>query len=395
MVSHKDNDFGPKGIDQGTSNDYLRGLTQMAKPRSRAGSRAAQLLVYTIMFLLIALNVLNFSIANGNRALGNDLRDQLSATYNPSFKVRYESLGAEIIKAWYNPSIQTSPIAIGAGITWPVSSAGSDASVPVDENESNDTTNTATVSSDRINPISVTSVAFLSGQQLKTPGKTPNAYQEQLTYSAYINGSYYQISITVGILDLSDSKQQPVLISSPTISSQIQIPIDTTNPAGVPTDWQKFDAQDGLKTAVNSWAKSWSTNDSVALKQVTGDSSGDTYYAGLTPGSWEYLEITLQILWAYQRPNTASEIAVQVQWNVKLPDLTVPDPTNPQIDILLTGATQTQRMDLLVKDADSGLPKIIAWGPAGTYPALQDKQNVLTKIQYDALPKTTPIEEIK
>lgn len=383
MASRKDRDFGPKGVDYGTSDQYERGLIQMGKPRSRASARAAKILVWSVLIGLIGLNVLNLGVANANRQQGNSLEAMTTSAYNPSFKVRYDSLGAEVIKAWYDPAISASPIALGAGITWP---ANGSTSTPADSGSSNATSATTTPSVNT-GSIAVSSVAFIGGQQIKTPANG-NAYQEDLSYSAYINGNYYRVSVTIGISDLSNPNVLPTLISPPTITSQVATVADPSAKPGEPVQWQKYDVQSGLTTQINAWARAWTTNDPVALKQVTGDGGG-SYYAGLTPGQWGYVDTSLSVLWAYTRPNEQNATVAEVQWSIKLPDTSNPDPQNSSNTIHVTGATQVQRMDLLIQDAGSGLPKIVAWGPTGTYGILAAGQNALTKAQFDALPQTS------
>jgi len=400
MKERAEQDFGGFGYDPSSDGAWEQGRVKMAGPKSKGRSRAAQIIVWVLLVLLVLLDIVNVGTSNANRKQSDDLADRLTTAYNPSFKVRYGDYGAQVVRAWFNPAITSSPVPLADGIEWPGGGGSSDDATSTDEGDSNtaaatgsedgssaSSSSSATSTKDSV-PISVVSVAFLGGEQTENPTQR-GAYAEQDYYSAYINGSFYRVAVTMGIPDLDDFNAEPVLVAPPTIVTVApQATKETQNPV-TPNGWHKFDVKDNLATQLDAFAEAYTENNTVQLKQLTGDGNADHFYAGLTPGSWQYVKDSSSAIWAYEQSSGSGQVVVELQWQMKLPDETIEEGDSTRD---LTGQTTTQRMDLLVTKAASGLPSVVAWGPAGTYATLEAKQNALTQDEFNNLPVRTDVE---
>lgn len=390
-------DFGPREIDPGTSTMYEEGFLKMSKPRARGGALAAKITVWTVLSALVLLNVVNLVATQANGQRADTLNTMFHASYNPSFKVRYSQLGAEIIRAWYSTSAVSSPIPVAESVTWPGTEVAPEGTPEGEEPAPVESEGDLVIDdipsvlpSGEIIPsgaITIGSITFIDGSQVEHP--TINGqYAERNDYAVLVNGAWYTISVTIGIESLEDNSI-PVLLAPPTLQPRTMSQAAPANLTGAPTGWSNFSATDAVTAQLVAWATAYTTNDSASLKRITGDSA-DSYYVGLTPSKWDYVTDSLKVLWSYERP--ASEgggVVASVEWNIKVPDYSYEDPgdgtTTPEKKTVV-GAQQVQRMDVLIEDAKSGLPRIVAWSATGTYPELRALHNALTKEEFEALP---------
>lgn len=132
-------------------------------------------------------------------------------------------------------------------------------------------------------------------------------------------------------------------------------------PAALPThfNWSDVDGQQNpsapLQAAVSKWATAYLADDRPTLATTTGDLQSRSYV-----GLGEFTA-------------TASAIEAFVPRADKGLSLV-------RVAISATGPggwTSQLEYDLLVSDADSALPKIVAWGPPGAGPSLAPYQNAL------------------
>lgn len=138
---------------------------------------------------------------------------------------------------------------------------------------------------------------------------------------------------------------------------------------------------DEVTAAIATWAKAYGSGNSIALGQAVGDPDKTHSYVPITGaasvtaapgvgttdrlpiGDSQIVQVTLAIAWASQSGTAAA-------------------PT-------LVGGIPTT-LDLLVLDAGTASPKIVAWGPAGTGPALEPYQNAVLAGPARGLPTTAP-----
>lgn len=367
-------DFGSMREQSATDADFRRAAgIQMGRRRSGFGKKAVAFGVWTVVVSFLALTVLSALQVNNNMLLNVELRKTLETQYNPSFKTRYGDLGRSITEAWYNQNPSPSPVKLANGITWPHSGTNDSSDFQADYA-------TAIANGVSLTPsMTVRNVTYVNGEQIPAPGED-GQYYEVNYYSAYIDGSLGVIAVTLGIADLADYGALPTLMSEPTIlpnDGALGETISSTQP-----NWFGATATDNMKTQVNSWAKAYSENNSSALKQITGDSGKSFYIGAISDKGWKYVDSSAQIIWVKEKANDPDYAVAQVSWKMKLPDFEVVDPRDPQKKITKVGATQTQRMEILIKSPKSGLPLIVAWGPVGTFSILTPAMNSLTEEEF-------------
>jgi hypothetical protein len=142
---------------------------------------------------------------------------------------------------------------------------------------------------------------------------------------------------------------------------------------------------DNLTAQADAWAEAYSNNDTADLKQITGDGGDSQYIGAIGAKGWEYVPGSARIVWAYENGGNVNEAVAQIVWRMKLPDVVIEAETANREDVVIPGAVQTQRMEILIQEPQSGLPKIVAWGPVGTYMTLTVETNRLTQDDFDAI----------
>lgn len=340
---------------------YKDGILQMGQPVSRRPQIMANLLVWGSVALIIIFVVYNAIMANTNRSLNSSLSDTLKTQYNPSFKVRYADLGAEVINAWY--SGKPAPVNVADGLTW-------NSSVPAA------ITGSAPVAApNKGAALTVAGVAFSGGTEIEST-TVPGRFEERLRYYALVNGVPYIIGVSIAIPNLDDINSVPTLIATPAILSKATISPDKTDKLIDPSAKMiKASISQQALSVVDTWAKAWTEDIPASLKSVTADPSPANTYRGLG-GGWSYVPNSANISWSVVSPKDSSVAIARVTWQMRTPGTTIPDTSGnnlpPQV---LPGATQTQTMDILVGKFNEGSPSVTAWGQAGTYPELKAYMN--------------------
>jgi len=359
-------DDGLTSREQGRA--YSEALLQMGAPKSKTPRRMAKILVWGFVILMPLSLLLSFVISDNNRSLNAELSKTLEAQYNPSFRVRYDTIGAEVVNAWYNK--ENPPINVDSSIKWNSTSTAQLAGASA----SPSTTTSATTAS-----LKVSGVSFLRGSQIKTKGD-PNRYEERLEYYALINGVPQIIGVTIAIPNLSDINSTPVLVSAPSVIGNPEVSVVSDGKS--PSDALGAANVDGAKAVLNTWAKAWTEDDASSLKATTQDASKDTIYRGLG-GGWAYVDGSAAVQWSGLAPDGGGNAVARVTWSMKTPDTVIPAVTgdNSKPAQVIPGAVQQQSMDVLIGKFDSGSPSILAWGQAGTYLELKPQRNALTKEQ--------------
>lgn len=146
-----------------------------------------------------------------------------------------------------------------------------------------------------------------------------------------------------------------VLVAAPSLSPALQL---ATPPSRF--DWTDVPGQQTksaqLERIVESWGKAYLSNDSAALLQLTGDPKVQTYI-GIT--GFELTNSTVRSL--VGRGDNASWSVARVELKTRTKD----------------GFQGLMEFDLLITDAGTGTPKIVAWGPPGSGGSLAPYQNAL------------------
>lgn len=317
----------------------------------------ALFMVVAVIFGVVSI------IGQSNRLnrLTDQNAEQMEATYNPSFRVRYQALGEQIISSWFSGESQLTPVA--NGIVWP--SNVEEKSQPV-----------------------IDQITLIEGNRNETVfdrnGVTESA-DETLTYLVNYNGSLYKSSI---LLRYDSETETPILLSEPTLEPYT---LDQTAAEDQSSEPEHLDAVDGepsdsMVDQLNTWAAAWASNDGVALKQSAQDDDPENNYFGL--GGWT-LEGEPSILWrrAYTLEGT-EYVFMQVKFQITSVGSSedLEEGEEPPV------YRNTQYMDIMVEDYESGLPAIIAWGPAGSWSILDRYHNAVTEdvVLSDELSEESP-----
>lgn len=364
----RDNGFDDGMISREQQRGYQDGLLRMGAPKSKTPRRMAKLVVWTFVFLVPALLILSLVISDNNRSLNAELSKTLKTQYNPSFRVRYDSIGAEVISAWYNK--QSPPIDVDSTVQWPAVSVGQLSQI-------SGATKTDTTSTAGKAILNVTGVSFLKGSQVESKGAA-GRYEERLEYYALVNGVPQIIGVTIAIPNLEDINSNPVLMSAPSIIGKPDAAQVANDPASTPVSaLGSVTLSEATKSIINAWAKAWTEDDPSALKQSTQDPNTDSIYRGLG-GGWTYVPNSIQIDWSAKSQDGGGNAVARVRWQMQTPATILPA-TDGKAPQSIPGAVQQQSMDILVGKYESGNPSVLAWGQVGTYSELKAQSNALTK----------------
>lgn len=361
--------FGPQGEERMLSQDFEKGMIKAAEPSSRRSQKVFRVAAWTFITMFILTNVSNCSQQVKIQSMQTKLDQQVSDTYNPSFKVRYADLGAQVIESWYKGT--PPPLNLTKDVMWP--------SNAVPATVADNSANAAPKSSTGKGELKVTNIAFLNGSQVT--GEAQSFYQERLNYYALVNGVPQQISVTLGVPDTAKIDNYPILVAAPSILPYKAPGVSNLDPA--PSNAAPAELSEDAQNQIAAWAKSYTENNSTGIKQVTGDSNAKNAYSGLGAG-WQFVGKSNTVVWSVTSNTDVDTAIARVTWTMKAPDVQLPVTASNPTPITVTGASQTQTMDVLIKGYKSGSPTVQAWGPVGTYTDLKPFQNAInTEAQAD------------
>lgn len=363
------------------------------------------LLVFVMMITFLFAVFYLPKVSRTTRAL-----DERTKTLdNPTYPVRYAGLGQAIIEAWYtqNPS----PVGLGDGVSWPSddktdnSETDSDAdqttpqtapSGAAPNNPANSNGNAEVTTLDK--PPRLSHVSFYSGQRhIVNDGGT----METLTYSAQLERNTGTVLVTIPLYVSEPDDSLPVLMAAPTLTT-----IDRQGEAeDAKRELPKTSAvkNPAVETQVTTWAKAWTSNNLEDLKAATGDPSTTSAYRGFASPGWSMDDDSMSVQWVKWRSTQAhedkadAEVIARVSWS-----MTKTVATKKKDDVVTerTAYHTQQTMDILLSDAESGNPHVVAWGPVGSWPDLQKYGNALQTDKHhgaDSIPQpvagATPDED--
>lgn len=161
------------------------------------------------------------------------------------------------------------------------------------------------------------------------------------------DGSAWQVAVAV-------YPQGPQLAATPSL-----VPLAPTTQAQLPAldyrgDTSQVAPPAPVVSLVAEWATAWAAGDSATLKRLTGDTAPGVY-RGLG-GFGVERTVLISAVTIDSDPAAAAplRLVVRVAVWVRAPGANV--------------SGQSVELDLLVVDAASDLPKVTAWGPAGSVP---------------------------
>lgn len=375
----RDNGFDDGMISREQQRGYSEGLLKMGSPKSKTPKIMARLLFWGFMIIVPSLIILNLIISDNNRSLNAELNKTLETQYNPSFRVRYDNMGAEVINAWYNK--QKPPIDVDAKVSWPSVSAGQLNQLSGTPKEDPNAANKAV--------LNVSGVSFLKGSQVESKGAV-GRYEERLEYYALVNGVPQIIGVSIAIPNLDDINSAPILMSPPSIIGKPNTGQVSNDPAATPVQaLGSVNLTEASKSILNVWAKAWTEDDPSSLKQTTQDPKNESIYRGLG-GGWTYVANSVQIDWSALSEDGGGNAVARVRWQMQTPATVIPASDGRPAQTI-PGAVQQQSMDVLIGKYESGNPAVLAWGQVGTYGDLKAEHNALSKEEAEKLSPVSPV----
>ncbi|XBH22998.1 hypothetical protein V5R04_07245 [Jonesiaceae bacterium BS-20] len=189
-------------------------------------------------------------------------------------------------------------------------------------------------------------------------------------------------TVKVNVLIASDGLGRAAALTEPSLQATLPVPEELSQallwpgmaPAALATPAEQ---------AVESWASAFGSGDPVALRQVVGDPNAANVYLPLTGLDAVDVSIgaTAQVQDKAGNPTGAviANVTLTLNWTG------VAKPVNED-------SLPTVAYDLLIDGADTGAPRVVAWGGAGTGPSLQAYGNAVP-VSDDEAKNVTPIED--
>lgn len=187
----------------------------------------------------------------------------------------------------------------------------------------------------------------------------------------------YEVTVLVEI----DSRGGAVAISLPSVVP-VPVPADDGWEETTP-QWAGLSSTsvtDPVETAVSRWATAYISGDPEELRLATGDPDVTNRYSPLIGPD----AVTTEAL-AAGTSDSGKTAVVRVRFSPHWPGQPVVDGSSSR-DV---PAAPPFELDLLVENANTGSPVIVAWGPPGTGGDLTAYQNAVTGSRPDIEPTTT------
>lgn len=357
------------------SNNFAGAVTRMSRPKSFMARWATIMLGWSVIALIAIFALTSLVVGIVNLQTMNKLEQRLTKEYNPSLKIKFGNAGEEVIRSYFSKT--QPPLALANGVTWTTK-------------EKSKKTDEISLLRAKAKNITVENITLISGKQRKLAN---GSYAEELKYSLIINGQRQTAEIVIGIPDLYDNSKEPFIFTEPRLGPPIKNDFIEQSLAPSKIDgYTNLQLSDKAIARIEEFAKAYTDDDKQKIKEITGDSS-ESIYNGIG-GKFKYEKNSLKIIWSAQK---GKQKVAEIAWTMKT-DSTI----YKQIDgkeIELEGTLIKERMNILLEDVETSLPKIISWGAVGSYNELvkfgssnsflSDKTPVVKEtIEEKAKPKT-------
>jgi hypothetical protein len=198
------------------------------------------------------------------------------------------------------------------------------------------------------------------------------------------NGTLYTTTVQVGYSDIRGAQ----VIGSPTLIPRA--PDDTSKWANL-TSWPNLatiQATDPVKQAAEAWVKAFTSGDPNALRLAVGDQAGNHSYVPLVQATPDDVRVEeaaaakgAEGKGAVENPSTiTARVSFAVSW------------AGVDIDKNRAGAAPRVVYDVLIQQAETASPVIVAWGGAGTGESLKPYQNAVVDREIGADALTGPMD---
>lgn len=323
------------------------------------------------IFIIATIGFVCFALATALTANSriNSVADRVDESYSPQFKSRYESLGKEVIRAYF--AHDPAPVNVMGAASWPGESGGSQQA-----------------SADNVAPMDVTGLALLNGYQFdaaidekggNNSGKDffPRPKNEILTFIGIVGDEQYQFTVNFLIPDTEDPMKLPYLAAPPTITPKNVVTtsnVEADKPQSDGNNSREIELNQPSLATIEQWCLAWAGGDGDTLKRIAADGDQTHIYRGL--GGFEVAQAP-SVVWAYLFEDGGKEqIVARIVFSISRPtsNTSQDNPNNSGNRNNNVFATQ-QVMDVLLTDFEGGSPNLSAWGAGGTWNVLKPHMN--------------------
>lgn len=312
-----------------------------------------------VLSTIIGAGFVTFSACDARSSVKN-MDSSIEVLENdPSFAIRYPELGATIIEAYYAGT--TPPVNLLETVVW----APTEADISVSGGKAAEVKNLglskAPVSTD-ISPSTIQGTVFT------------NPRMETLTYIGSIDNKYYQFTVNLIIPDKENPTIYPYLAAAPAMEP-LPMFVQAKETLGTPEGAEGFTKNDDLgedtRDLLSRFAVAYSGDDRTELKSLTDDDDPNNVYYGI---SGYMMRGTPNLVWAYKytpyadNPESETFTYARIAFQMERTG----DSGQSRIPFV-----QLQTMDLLLSNQEGTTPRILAWGPAGTWTSLKQGMNAV------------------
>lgn len=370
-----EDEFGEKDLPYRTAERAMEDVgIQRVRGRPKRAVTVQRFIVMGVFFII--LSFLAFTLFNSLKANNgvSQAREEIVNNSSPAFKVRYDQLGAEVIRSYYAAK---SPVTnILPNVNWP----GSQGSTGMESA-----------------PVEVNGLQLIRGESLfqaipqsvldeDETGTFSNPMNEILEYTGVIDGRQYSFTVNLIVPDVDDSTKLPYLASAPTIEPMeplviTQLEASRPDTSGENPEFSPVELNESSLSMISDWASAYAQDNQNGLKMIAGDGNINSSYKGL--GGYSLVG-TPTVVWSYERKNPSDENANgQIYTRVSFVMETRVSANASSAETQVRGGEQSrtfrpvQSFDLLLDNYEEGTPNIVAWVPAGGWYHLEPRMNAI------------------
>ncbi|MGN7187044.1 hypothetical protein [Microbacterium enclense] len=160
------------------------------------------------------------------------------------------------------------------------------------------------------------------------------------------------------------------VISTPTLLPQLSTSTKGTSAGTTPwPGWSTVTTSSSVSSAVQAWATAFTSGDAAALRLAVGDPNSDHTYLTLSGASVKSASVGQAAAQPDEKGNAPAKpdtviarVTLQLVWGASSSTTSAPSVT----------------YDLLIENASSGSPRVVAWGGPGAGATLKPYQNALS-----------------
>lgn len=199
-------------------------------------------------------------------------------------------------------------------------------------------------------------VELVRTETTTVPGSGPSLATAYITTFNVTSGErVYELAVTATTVRLTEtSADYPVLAAAPSLIPAKVAPTDRIDALDYREFNQSLAVPVPVRAKVEQWVNAYATDDQTQLRLIVGGGP-DAPYPGL--GGMEVLRSTAESMWQRQDGDHVVRVGVVL--------------TSPSAN----GVVLSSEFDLLVSQANTNDPRVVAWGAAGSGPTLTTYMN--------------------